>query len=45
MDDLESCFNELAFYVLDDEEILHSVEQNMGNGHIHIANALCGERP
>lgn len=29
MDDLESCFNELAFYVLDDEEILHSVEQNI----------------
>ena len=29
MDDLESYFNELAFYVLDDEGILQSVEQNM----------------
>ena len=27
--DLESYFNELAFYVLDDEGILQSVEQNM----------------
>ena len=29
MDDLESYFNELAFYVLDDERILQGVEQDM----------------
>lgn len=29
MDDLESYFDELAFYVLDDERILQGVEQDM----------------
>lgn len=30
VDDLESYFNELAFYVLDDSEILQSVKQDVG---------------